>query len=73
MKRVLRRLGHLDSNDIVTHKGNVACEISAGDEIVITELVFSGLFGKLNEKEVCALLSMFVCDESGKESDKAKV
>ena len=23
MKRVLRRLGHLDSNDIVTHKGKI--------------------------------------------------
>lgn len=63
MKRVLRRLGHLDSSDIVTHKGKVACEISAADEIMITELVFSGMFGKLDEKEVCALLSIFVCDE----------
>ena len=40
---------------------------------MITELVFSGIFGKLNEKEVCALLSIFVCDESGKDDKQSKV
>jgi len=30
---------------------------------MITELVFSGIFSKLDEKEVCAVLKIFVCDE----------
>lgn len=65
------KINNLNNKFIIL--GKVACEISAGDEIVITELVFSGLFGKLNEKEVCAILSMFVCDENGKEADKARI
>ena len=35
MKRVLRRLGFIDKNDIVQLKGKVACEISACDEIIV--------------------------------------
>lgn len=66
MKRVMRRLGFLDTKEIVTYKGKVACEISAGDELVISELVFGGGFEGLKGDEVCALLSMFVCDEGGK-------
>lgn len=65
MKRVLRRLDHLTKEDIVTHKGKVACEISAADEILLSELVFSGSFEHLQKGELCAILSMFVCDESG--------
>jgi ATP-dependent RNA helicase DOB1 len=73
MKRVLRRLGYLDQQNIITIKGiffnifknsgKVASEISAADEIMITELIFSGIFTKLNEHEICAILSTFVCDE----------
>lgn len=44
MKRVLRRLDLCDKNDVPTMKGKVACQISACDEILITEMVFSGLF-----------------------------
>ena len=44
MKRVLRRLDHLTKDDIVTDKGKVACEISAGDEILLSEFIFSGGF-----------------------------
>lgn len=67
MKRTMRRLGFLDNQDIVTYKGKVACEISAADELVLGELVFGGYFEDLEKEQVCALLSMFVCDEGGKE------
>ncbi|EEB87079.1 hypothetical protein MPER_15731, partial [Moniliophthora perniciosa FA553] len=40
-KRVLRRLGFSTSNDIVDVKGRVACEISSGDELLLTELIFN--------------------------------
>ena len=65
MKRVLRRLDHLTKDDIVTNKGKVACEISAGDEILLSEFMYSGGFENLEKAELCAVLSMFVCDESG--------
>jgi len=42
MKRVMRRLDLADKNDVPTLKGKVACSISATDEILITELLFSG-------------------------------
>ena len=35
MKRVLRRLGFIDKEEIVQLKGRVACEISACDEIIV--------------------------------------
>jgi ATP-dependent RNA helicase DOB1 len=42
MKRVMRRLDMCDRNDVINLKGKVACQISASDEILITELLFSG-------------------------------
>jgi ATP-dependent RNA helicase DOB1 len=44
MKRVMRRLGWINKDDIVELKGKVACEVSACDEIIITELLFTGIF-----------------------------
>lgn len=44
MKRVMRRLDLCDKNDVPTIKGKVACRISASDELVATELLFSGIF-----------------------------
>ena len=44
MKRVLRRLEFTDKDDLILAKGKVACEISACDEIIASELMFSGIF-----------------------------
>lgn len=44
MKRVMRRLELADRNDVPTLKGKVACSISASDELLVTELLFSGMF-----------------------------
>ncbi|KAF8754483.1 Antiviral helicase [Rhizoctonia solani] len=41
-KRVLRRLGFASTDDVVEIKGRVACEISTGDELLLTEMVFNG-------------------------------
>jgi ATP-dependent RNA helicase DOB1 len=40
-------------------KGRVACEISTGDELLLTELIFHGL----TVDQSVALLSCFVFDE----------
>ena len=50
MKRVMRRLDLADRNDVPTLKGKVACSISASDELMITEMLFSGLFNELDAK-----------------------
>lgn len=62
-KRALRRLGFATNDDVVEQKGRVACEISSGDELLLTEMVFAGLFNELTPQQCAALLSCFVFDE----------
>lgn len=62
-KRVLRRLGFTTADDIVDMKGRVACEISSGDELLLTELVFQGVFNPLSPEQAAGLLSCFVFTE----------
>jgi ATP-dependent RNA helicase DOB1 len=62
-KRALRRLGFCTSEDVVEMKGRVACEISTGDELLLTELVFNGVFNDLSPEQCAALLSCFVFEE----------
>lgn len=48
MKRVMRRLDMIDKNDVPHLKGKVAAGLSAADEILTTELIFSGFFQDLS-------------------------
>lgn len=59
-KRVLRRLGHCDAEGVIQLKGRVACEINTCDELVVTELIFSGAFTELTPEQSAALLSCMV-------------
>ena len=59
-KDVLRKLGHIDKDDNVTLKGRAASQIDTGDELLITELMFDGTFGALDEHELASLLSCMV-------------
>ena len=63
-KRVLRRLGFTSSSDIVDMKGRVACEISTGDELLLTELIFNGVFNSLPPEHCTALLSWRACSKT---------
>jgi ATP-dependent RNA helicase DOB1 len=62
-KRVLRRLNFTTAADIVDMKGRVACEISSGDELLLTELIFNGVFNSLQPEQCAGLLSCFVFAE----------
>ncbi|KAI7863459.1 rRNA-processing arch domain-containing protein [Spinellus fusiger] len=62
-KRVMRRLGFTTAADVVEMKGRVACEISTGDELLLTEMIFQGVFNDLSVEQAVALLSCFVFDE----------
>jgi ATP-dependent RNA helicase DOB1 len=44
MKKVLRRLGHVDASGVIQMKGRTACEINTANELVVVELIFTGVF-----------------------------
>ncbi|XP_056322948.1 exosome RNA helicase MTR4 [Danio aesculapii] len=69
-KRVLRRLGFATSSDVIEMKGRVACEISSADELLLTEMMFNGLFNDLTAEQATALLSCFVFQENANEMPK---
>ncbi|QRW07322.1 ATP-dependent RNA helicase DOB1 [Ceratobasidium sp. AG-Ba] len=71
-KRVLRRLGFASANDVVEIKGRVACEISTGDELLLTEMIFNGVFNSLLPEQCAALLSCFVFTEKSEQVTKLK-
>ncbi|KAJ1550430.1 ATP-dependent RNA helicase mtr4, partial [Cladochytrium tenue] len=47
------------AGDVIETKGRVACEVSVGDELVLTELLLDGAFGDLSVERCVALLSCF--------------
>ncbi|XP_034048328.1 exosome RNA helicase MTR4 [Thalassophryne amazonica] len=69
-KRVLRRLGFASPSDVIEMKGRVACEISSADELLLTEMMFHGLFNDLTVEQATALLSCFVFQENANEMPK---
>lgn len=69
-KRVLRRLGYATASDVIELKGRVACELSSGDELLLTEMIFNGVFNELTIQQCVALLSCFVFEEKSDEIPK---
>ncbi|KAJ7386581.1 Exosome RNA helicase MTR4 [Desmophyllum pertusum] len=69
-KRVLRRLGYATASDVIELKGRVACELSSGDELLLTEMIFNGVFNDLTVQQCVALLSCFVFEEKSDELPK---
>ncbi|KAJ5342015.1 Helicase C-terminal [Penicillium brevicompactum] len=66
--RVLRRLGFIDDAEVVQLKARVACEISTGDELMLSELLFNGFFNDMTSEQVAAVMSCFVFEEKVKEA-----
>ncbi|KKY23960.1 putative atp dependent rna helicase [Phaeomoniella chlamydospora] len=66
-KRVLRRLQFIDDNEVVQLKARVACEISTGDELMLSELLFNRFFNELTPEQCAAVLSCFVFEEKSKD------
>jgi ATP-dependent RNA helicase DOB1 len=69
-KRVLRRLGFIDDTDVVQIKARVACEISTGDELMLSELMFNNFFNDLTPEQCAACLSCFIFEEKTKEAPR---
>jgi ATP-dependent RNA helicase DOB1 len=59
MKRVLRRLGYLTKDNVVDVKGRVAADVNTSEELVLTEMLFSGFFTDLTTDQIVALMSCF--------------
>ncbi|KAL6308661.1 NUC185 domain-containing protein [Sparassis latifolia] len=57
---VLRGLGFTTFANIIHMKSRVACEISTGDELLLTELILNGVFNPLSQ-EHCASLFDLLC------------
>ncbi|KAI9892213.1 MAG: ATP-dependent RNA helicase mtr4 [Vezdaea aestivalis] len=62
-KRVLRRLGFTNDLDVVALKARVACEISTGDELMLTEMLFNNFFNGLTPEVCAAVLTSFIFEE----------
>ncbi|KAG8527959.1 ATP-dependent RNA helicase mtr4 [Bacidia gigantensis] len=62
-KRVLRRFGFINDAEVVQLKARVACEISTGDELLLSELLFDGFFNELTPELCAAVLSCFIFEE----------
>ncbi|KAI9729848.1 MAG: ATP-dependent RNA helicase mtr4 [Cirrosporium novae-zelandiae] len=67
-KRVLRRFGFINENDVVQLKARVACEISTGDELMLAELLFNRFFNELTPEQCAAVLTCFVFEEKADSS-----
>ena len=74
MKKVLTRLNYIDKNNLVTFKGQVACYITSGDTIILTEMLFNGFLNGLPENDIGVILSCFVSGEGATfKKDKQRV
>ena len=62
-KRVLRRLQFINEDEVVQLKARVACEISTGDELMLSELLFNRFFNDLSPEHTAAIMSCFVFEE----------
>jgi len=69
-KRVLRRLGYASADDVIEIKGRVACELTSGDELLLTEMIFNGIFIDMDVAKTVAMLSCIVCDERSNDVPK---
>ena len=71
-KRVLRRLQFINEDEVVQLKARVACEISTGDELMLSELLFDGFFNELTPEQCAAVLSCFVFEEKAKDDGQLR-
>lgn len=63
---VLKELNYIDNELNVLLKGRVACEISTGFELIISELVLDNFLGNYEPEEIVALMSCFVFEGNTK-------
>ena len=73
MRKILKRLEFVDKNEVVTSKGRVASLLFGSDELLLTELIFSGYFSELDAKQTTIFMSLFVNEERPDEKKAVKI
>jgi ATP-dependent RNA helicase DOB1 len=72
MKRLLKRLHFVSrENEVLEVKGRFSCEINTSDEVLLTDMVFEGIFNTLSVETTVSLLSCFVYNEPVKTSSSS--
>lgn len=66
MRRVLRRLGHIDGANVVQLKGRAAAEVEAADELLVAEMLLGGAFAELSAAAAVSLCSCFIAADAEK-------
>ena len=61
--RILRRLEYTNEDNVIQTKGRVACEVNTADELLLTELIFNGIFNEMSVEQIVALMSCLVNGE----------
>lgn len=72
MMRVLRRLEFTSSENVIQIKGRTACEINSADELIVTEMIFNGMFNDLSCEQCVSVLSC-LCFTEGSPETASKV
>lgn len=60
---MLRKLGHITGEGVVTLKGRAACEVDTADELLSSELLMNGVFSSLDLHQLPALVSTLIPQE----------
>jgi ATP-dependent RNA helicase DOB1 len=69
MKRLLKKLHFVGrDSDVLEVKGRFSCEVNTSDEVLLTDMVFEGVFNTLSVETTVSLLSCFVYNEPLKTS-----
>ncbi|RYH22910.1 RNA helicase [archaeon] len=68
MRKVLKRMDYVSAEGVLSAKGRFACELTAGDELVLCNMVFGGMFNELTVEQTVAILSCLVHKEPNQDS-----
>ena len=63
MQTLLRRLGHMDAENVVQLKGRAAAEIDSCDELIAAELLLNGTFNELPPAAAVALCACLIAEQ----------
>lgn len=67
MKKVLSKLEYVDADGVLGAKGRFCCELTTGDELVLTDMIFDGVFNELSPEQAVSLLSCFIHKEQSQD------
>ena len=69
----MKRLGYITPEGVLGAKGRFSCELNTGDELVLTDMVFDGVFNTMTIEQAVSLLSCFIHkDAAPKETPKVQ-